>query len=575
MTVVALASAGCTDAFLEGSMQWPAMKYKAAGLRSSFKPYNRLPLHSQSPHSLCSLKVHSRRHAAGVSTLCMQEPGFLPNEDMEPPQPPVQSANDTSSRRESRSARAAAGLESSFLSDNGMKPPQPAVQAVNDTPPRRIGSETLARTAQWFDSSTLMGELTTDDGIPVSELAFDGGRRSDWVRELLTLFNSKVLSRIVNRMAFTIAWSLAVTTLISIGSRYPDSDMGFLTDFKIPGWPHELVGGFLAILLVFRTDQAYDRFWEGRRQWAELSTACRDLGRVTMSNVQGPMVDELLAHIAVFPVALKQHLRGSQNRDEIAAVFNTYLPANSSYIELVTASRSMPSTVLLSMSNVISDLRRAPRAKQLDVVWQNMENKLSDLSDIVAECEKIKCSPLPLSYSRHTSRFFSIFTLTLPFAVVNDTTPWLVPGIVAFVSWVLFVTEEIGHVIEEPFGVGIAESDVLFSEDDERAMSDGRINDLDVKALFKKLDRDGSGRIDTDEILEILPDVLSMDLTEEAKQTLSARVMSKMDLNGNGFVEYGLLCPHTTIYLSSYYYICVRILLCALILLRAGDVFVA
>jgi hypothetical protein len=294
-----------------------------------------------------------------------------------------------------------------------------------------------------------------------------------------------------------------------------------------------------------------------------------------MSNVQGPMVDELLAHIAVFPVALKQHLRGSQNRDEIAAVFNTYLPANSSYIELVTASRSMPSTVLLSMSNVISDLRRAPRAKQLDVVWQNMENKLSDLSDIVAECEKIKCSPLPLSYSRHTSRFFSIFTLTLPFAVVNDTTPWLVPGIVAFVSWVLFVTEEIGHVIEEPFGVGIAESDVLFSEDDEGAMSDGRINDLDIKTLFKKLDRDGSGRIDTDEILEILPDVLSMDLTEEAKQTLSARVMSKMDLNGNGFVEYGLLCPHTTIYVSSYYYICVRILLCALILLRAGDVFVA
>ena len=127
--------------------------------------------------------------------------------------------------------------------------------------------------------------------------------------------------------------------------RYPESGLGFLTDFEIPGWPHELVGGFLSILLVFRTDQAYDRYWEGRRQWSEVSTACRDLARVGMSNLKGPMVDELMAHISVFPVALKQHLRGTQNREEMAAVFNTYLEANSSYIDMVALSKSMPTTV--------------------------------------------------------------------------------------------------------------------------------------------------------------------------------------------------------------------------------------
>ena len=38
---------------------------------------------------------------------------------------------------------------------------------------KRLGSAggVLDRTRQWFESSTLMGELTTDDGIPVSELA--------------------------------------------------------------------------------------------------------------------------------------------------------------------------------------------------------------------------------------------------------------------------------------------------------------------------------------------------------------------------------------------------------------------
>ena len=60
---------------------------------------------------------------------------------------------------------------------------------------------------------------------------------------------------------------------------------------------------------------------------------CQDLIR---DSPQGPMVDELMAHIACFPVTLKQHLRGQKNRDEIAAVFNTYLAANSTYIDMVT-----------------------------------------------------------------------------------------------------------------------------------------------------------------------------------------------------------------------------------------------
>lgn len=215
-------------------------------------------------------------------------------------------------------------------------------------------------------------------------------------------------------------------------------------------------------------------------------------------------------------------------------VFNTYLQANSTYIDMVTDSQSMPSTLLLSMSNVISALRRAPRARQLDLVWQHMESKINTLSDIVAECEKIKCSPLPLSYSRHTSRFFSIFTLTLPFAVVKDATPVLVPGIVAFVSWVLFVTEEIGHVIEEPFGNGMVEDDAL---EDTPGLED-RINDVDVKKLFQSIDKDGSGSIDSNEILAMLPDVLGMDISDEDKNILSSRVMSKMDLDGDGYVDY-------------------------------------
>jgi hypothetical protein len=108
--------------------------------------------------------------------------------------------------------------------------------------------------------------------------------------------------------------------------------------------------------------------------------------------------------------------------------------------------------------------------------------RLDELSLIVSECEKLRCTPLPLSYSRHTSRcdppprsagplfyacggargrdaahngarrFFSLFTLSLPFALVKETSPLLVPTVVTATAWVLFATDEIGKIIEDPFG---------------------------------------------------------------------------------------------------------------------------
>jgi len=373
-----------------------------------------------------------------------------------------------------------------------------------------------------------MGELTTDDGIPVSELSSTS--RPDWWGELLTLFDSRVLNRISLRMTFTIAWSIAIATTITLGHKVEDLEA--FTTFDLPGWPHELVGGFLSILLVFRTDQAYGRFWEARKQWSQLSSACRQMGRLVMSNTEGDLLHELMAHTAAFPVTLKQHLRGTKNPREIAAIFNTYLPANSSVIEMITESRTMPTTVLLSMSNIAARLRTAPRHEQKEQLWQKIENLIQEMADVVSECEKLKCSPLPLSYSRHTSRFFSIFTLTLPFALIKETSPFLIPPICAFVSWVLFVTEEIGHVIEEPFGgvSGIKDDDAV-----EPVSRVGQfMTDEDVFKMFTDMDSDKSGKIEMEDLRTALQNSVGVQLSAEEANS----IMSRIDLNGDGYIDY-------------------------------------
>ena len=78
---------------------------------------------------------------------------------------------------------------------------------------------------------------------------------------------------------------------------------------------------------------------------------------------------------------------------------------------------------------------------------------LLELQDAIGDAEAIAGTPVPLSYSRHTSRLLSIWTLGSPIILVQSMPLLLVPPATALLSWMLLATEEIGHIIEEPFGI--------------------------------------------------------------------------------------------------------------------------
>ena len=142
------------------------------------------------------------------------------------------------------------GFQTEFLKDQGESPPRTFYR----------GTSTLF----------LVEDLTTDDGLLLSgEQLLEA--RTNWVRDLLSTANSRLLQRISGRLSFVAAWSAAM----SFAWVAAPQDWGLREALAAPAWPHELVGGFLSILLVFRTDQAYQRFWEGRRRWAEIAgVAC-------------------------------------------------------------------------------------------------------------------------------------------------------------------------------------------------------------------------------------------------------------------------------------------------------------
>lgn len=89
------------------------------------------------------------------------------------------------------------------------------------------------------------------------------------------------------------------------------------------------------------------------------------------------------------------------------------------------------------------------------ILWPLSSSPRPQLARIVADCERLVRTPVPLAYSVHTSRLLTLWVGTLPLVLVGCFTSWrrlLTVPLTAFVAWALFCTEELGHIIEEPFG---------------------------------------------------------------------------------------------------------------------------
>ena len=275
-----------------------------------------------------------------------------------------------------------------------------------------------------LERANLITELRTDDGFVVTEVTTRFGdvgtrSRSNWVRALLQTFSSQVLARVSQRLTITVAWSAYISAIVLYGSELAPETWE-VAQFRVPGWPHELVGGFLSILVVFRTDQAYGRYWEARRQWAAVSSICKSMARLALTNLPPQLALDFVALLAVFPTALKQHLRGQVNAQELRAIYQLYIPPEAEGVDrprlqamdVVLGSKNMPMTIVLTLSSLAAPLRDRPSARvfNYEFLWEELEQKMSSLTRVVSTCEKIKCTPLPLSYSRHVFLWTLVWT---------------------------------------------------------------------------------------------------------------------------------------------------------------------
>ena len=205
----------------------------------------------------------------------------------------------------------------------------------------------------------------------------------------------------------------------------------------------------LGLLLVFRTNTAYERFWEGRKLWGNLINTVRNFARQIWGAIAENTPEDRTNKIATlrllvaFAVATKLHLRSEPLNAELEAL----VPVDC-YEKLKTMNHPP-----LEIAFWIGDYLQQQHERGCLNTYQltAMLKLLDEMVDVLGGCERILKTPIPLAYAIHLKQLLLIYCLTLPFEIVKDFT-WWTALIVSLVSFTLLGIEEIGIEIENPFG---------------------------------------------------------------------------------------------------------------------------
>ena len=217
---------------------------------------------------------------------------------------------------------------------------------------------------------------------------------------------------------------------------------------------HSLLGFIMGLLLVFRTNTAYDRWWEGRKQWGALVNSTRHFAYQLAALLPGEEHAEdraaLTRLIAAYPSALRHHLR----RQDPAETLRNLAADSPHGLQpgdiAAEAPQHIPNAIAAELYRRIAAWNRAGTITGEMLI--NLNAELARFTDITGACERILKTPIPFGYSLFIKKFIFAYTVTLPMGLVDQFGYWSVP-LSAFTLYVFGSLELLAEEIEEPFGL--------------------------------------------------------------------------------------------------------------------------
>ena len=203
---------------------------------------------------------------------------------------------------------------------------------------------------------------------------------------------------------------------------------------------HGMLGFVISLLLVFRTNTAYDRWWEGRKLWGSLVNNSRNLA-IKLTAILEEESDKAFFRktIPTYANVLHKHLK---NEDTAKQLFED--------LDLeIDHHKHKPNQVAKLLFQKVNELYVAKKITGDQLIILNAE--IQSYTEICGACERIKNTPIPYSYSAFIKKFIFFYVMTLPFGYSFSLGYYTAP-VVVFIFYVLASLELIAEEIEDPFG---------------------------------------------------------------------------------------------------------------------------
>jgi ion channel-forming bestrophin family protein len=264
----------------------------------------------------------------------------------------------------------------------------------------------------------------------------------DWINTIFRFHKADTTRKLFPLMIVVCIYS-AIIAHIEINVLHL-TDKSYLKNIPLM---HSLLGIVISILLVFRTNTAYDRWWEGRKLWGSLVNNSRNLA-MKLSAMLPPEEQAQRTFfrkmIPAFAHALHTHLKSEETR---TALFEKAIAKG--HLTNIDTGKHIPNQIAAKIFRHIQKLYADKTIDGNQLIILNEE--LRSFTDICGACERIKNTPIPFSYSVFIKKFIFTYVATLPIGYVFSLGFWVIP-VVAFVFYVLASMELIAEEIEDPFG---------------------------------------------------------------------------------------------------------------------------
>lgn len=209
--------------------------------------------------------------------------------------------------------------------------------------------------------------------------------------------------------------------------------------------PFSILGLMLSLLLGFRNNASYARWWEARQQLGSLLVECRTLARLSMSYLTAATDTQqrCMLLIRAFSRALLYGLRHRQLQGSLEDLLDPET------CQTIYNANNPADQVLRLLSLEVA--KASQQGYLSDILVNTFEARITAMAEIQAACERLHNTPIPFAYMLLVHRTAYLFCFLLPFGLVASV-GISTPFISALVAYAFFGLDALSEELEEPFG---------------------------------------------------------------------------------------------------------------------------